>query len=220
MRKKIRIIIADRFEVFREGLRKLLCDEAAFECVGTTSTHERLLELVSELIPDIVLLDITMTDDSPDKLVGQIKAINPDTKVIILTHSENDLHIVSCLRSGVGGYLLKDISQRQLINAIIMVNSGEQVLCPIASKSVSRLLRYGIDNSVEEICPLTDRELQVVTLAATGLTNRQIADRLHVAEPTIASHFINIYRKMAVASRTEAVASCLQHRWLTFSRGS
>jgi NarL family two-component system response regulator LiaR len=220
VRKKIRIIIADGFELFREGLRKLLGDEASFECVGIASTNEKLLELVSELIPDIVLLDITMTDDSPDKLVSRVKAINPDTKVIILTHSENDVHIASCLRLGVGGYLLKDITQRQLINAIIMVDSGEQVLCPIASRSVSRLLRDGIDSSVEEVCPLTDRELQVVKLAATGLTNRQIADKLHVAEPTIASHFINIYRKMAVASRTEAVASCLQHRWLIFRRES
>ena len=218
MSKKIRIIVADGFELFREGLQRLLSDEASFECVGTTNTSKRLLELVSELAPDTVLLDIAMTDGLPHEVVSQIKSINPDTKVIILTHSENDFHVVSCLKMGVDGYLLKDIAQRQLINAITVVNSGEQVLCPIASHSVSRLLQGDIDNSVVGVCPLTGRELEVVKLAATGLTNRQIAEKLYLAEPTIASHFVNIYRKMQVASRAEAVASCLQHKWLTLSR--
>jgi len=218
MRKKTRIIIADGFELFREGLRKLLSDEESFECVGATNTSKKLLELVSGLLPEVVLLDITITDGLPHDLVGQVKSISPQVKVIILTHSENDVHVVSCLKSGVEGYLLKDITQRQLINAITMVVCGEQVLCPVASKSISRLLQDSTDNSANEVCPLTDRELQVVKLGATGLTNKQIAEKLTIAEPTIASHFVNIYRKMGVASRTEAVTSCLQHKWLTFSR--
>lgn len=209
---KIRILIADPHELFREGLRRILNEQKDLVCIAASSNYEETANLTSELTPDIVLLDSCISDDFIS-LIGDIKSASENTHVIILTHSECDTEIRDCFRKGIDGYLIKDVSQEQLLNTVRTVHAGEQVLCPVATLSISRLLKGDIKDT--KSCPLGTRELDVLTLAGKGMTNKQISVDLNITESTVASHLINIFRKLDVRSRTEAVIHCIQDGWLT-----
>jgi len=218
MDNKIRVVVADKYELFREGLRLLIKKAKDFDCIGVATDINEASKLVQELAPDITLLDTYLLGKESVEANQYIGALRDFTKIMILTHSESDTDILHCLQAGVKGYLLKDIGQEQLMTAMRAVYAGEQVLCPVVVTKISAILQKEQVQQVQREhsvpCPLKKRELEVVGLAAEGTTNKVIASKLHITEHTVASHLVNVFRKLGVGSRTEAVLRCVEHRWL------
>lgn len=214
---KIRIIIADDHAVVREGTRELLQKEVDLEVVGGAGNGEEAVSLVRELKPDVAILDIAMPKLNGIEATKQIKAILPSTAVLILTAYEDDQYVFALLEAGAAGYLLKDVPSQKLIEAVRAVHDGESVLHPvIARKALDRFVRTSDKNRELQDQPLTDRETEVLRLAARGQSNRQIADKLSLSMRTVQAHLRNVFNKLNVGSRTEAVISALKSGLLNF----
>jgi DNA-binding NarL/FixJ family response regulator len=210
----ISIIIADPHELFREGLLRIMSEYEDLNCVAVASECQETIRLVSELTPDILLMDICMFGKCFDELVARANPSGAGTRIVVLTHSLTKKEITECFQAGVSGYLVKTIGREQLVNALRTVYNGEQVISPVVTRSIRDRLVGSNSENVDTLCPLKERELEVVGLGALGLTNKEIASELDIAEQTVASHFINIFGKLKVHSRTEAATRCLQHNWI------
>lgn len=204
---KIRVLIADDHKVVREGTRELLQKEHDLEVVGEAGDGAEAVELVKQLEPDVVIMDIAMPGLNGIEATKQIKELYPRIAVLILTAYEYDQYVFALLEAGAAGYLLKDVSVENLIEAIRAVYAGESVLHPaITRKVINRFSRFdekaGTRNGLEQI---TEREIEVLGLAARGMSNRDIAAELSISVRTVQTHLSNIFNKMGVGSRTEAV---------------
>ncbi len=215
---KIRVILADDHVLFREGTRSLIEQEGDIEVVGEAGEGNEAVELVSRLRPDVALLDIAMPGVNGIVATQLIKARHPGIPVLILTAYDNDQYIVALLQAGAAGYLLKNVSGRELINAIRAVHTGESVLHPsIARKIFNRFSSQSQnirDGSVPPQ-PLSEREMEIVRLAAQGMTNKEIAGKLFISRRTVQAHLASIFRKLDVGSRTEAILQALKKGWIT-----
>lgn len=214
--KRIRVILADDHVLVREGTRELLEREEDMEVVGEADNGEQAVELATRLEPDVALMDIAMPKLNGIEATKRIKAICPATAVLMLTAYDDDQYVFALLEAGAAGYLLKDVRARDLVAAIRAVNAGESVLHPtIARKVVDRFARGSAESSEESaLNRLTEREMDVLRLAAKGMGNREIADQLVLSVRTVQGHLQNIFDKMRVGSRTEAVVRALQSGWL------
>ncbi len=214
---KIRVVLADDHVVLREGTRELLEHEEDLQVVGEADDGEQAVNLVTELQPDVALMDIAMPKLNGIEATKQIKAICPATAVLILTAHDNDQYVFAILEAGAAGYLLKDVRARDLIEAIRAVNAGESVLHPvIARKVVNRFARpLGEPSEESALDRLTEREMEVLRLAAEGMSNNEIAQELVLSIRTVQGHLSNIFSKLQVGSRTEAVLYALREGWLT-----
>jgi NarL family two-component system response regulator LiaR len=212
----IKVIIADDHVLFREGTRNLIEQEKDIEVVGEASDGEEAIRLVDKLHPQVVLMDIAMPKANGIEATRQIKARQPSTAVLILTAYDNDQYILALLEAGAAGYLLKNVSGKDLVNAIRAVHAGEAVLHPtIAQKVFSRFGAAGSEPSEPaQLAELSERETEILRLAAKGLSNQDIAGRLFLSRRTVQAHLGNIFRKMDVGSRTEAVLQALRKGWL------
>ena len=213
---KITVIIADDHELFREGTRNLISQEDDIEVIGEVGDGKEAVILVKELHPNIVLMDIAMPVINGIEATRQIKATQSSTAVLILTAYDNDQYIVALLEAGAAGYLLKNVSGKELVNAIRSVYAGESVLHPAIAQKVFSYFSptsHEQDNIGTEI-QVSGREMEILRLAAKGLSNQDIADRLFLSRRTIQAHLGNIFRKMDVGSRTEAVLQAIKRGWL------
>lgn len=212
---KIKVIIADDHALFREGTRSLIEREKDMDVVGEASDGEEAIKLVSELYPHVVLMDIAMPRVNGIEATRQIKARHPSVAVLILTAYDNDQYILALLEAGAAGYLLKNVSGNNLVNAIRAVHAGEAVLHPIIAQKV--FSRFGAGRQPGEpaqLAEISEREMEILRLAASGLSNQDIADKLFLSRRTVQAHLGNIFRKMDVGSRTEAVLQALRKGWL------
>jgi DNA-binding NarL/FixJ family response regulator len=214
---RISVILADDHALVREGTRSLLEAEPDIEVVGEASDGEEAVELVGKLRPQVVLMDIAMPRINGIEATKQIKAKHPATAVLILTAYDNDQYIVALLDAGAAGYLLKNVKGRDLVNAVRAVCAGESVLDPVVAKKVfARLASPGKPSAAHaQAQELSEREMEVLRLAARGMSNREIADKLHLSRRTVQAHLANIFLKMDVGSRTEAVLEALRRGWFT-----
>ncbi|MFC1920478.1 response regulator [Chloroflexota bacterium] len=214
--KKITVIIADDHALFREGTRNLIDQEKDIEVIGEVGNGQEAIELVTTLRPNIVLMDIAMPVVNGIEATRQIKASQPATAVLILTAYDNDQYIVALLEAGAAGYLLKNVSGNELVNAIRAVHAGEAVLHPAIAKKVFN--HFGNTNrepdELSKETEVSEREMEILMLAAKGLSNQDIADKLFLSRRTIQAHLGNIFRKMDVGSRTEAVLQAIRRGWL------
>jgi NarL family two-component system response regulator LiaR len=213
----IKVLIADDHEVVRQGTRKLLEEEPDLEVVGEAADGEEAIKLTGKFRPDVVLMDVSMPKVDGIEATKQIKALYPSTNILILSAYDDDQFIFSLLEAGAAGYLLKSVRGRELVDAIRAVYGGESVLHPSVARKV--LNRFG--RSTEKVLEkkgtdvLSDREMEVLKLVTKGLSNKEIADQLYLSIRTVQGHLGNIFNKLMVSSRTEAVVRALKEGWVT-----
>lgn len=215
--EKITVLLAEDHKVVRQGIRQFLDRERDIKVVGEASDGEEAVRLTGELKPDIVILDISMPKLNGIEAAKQIKQLDPRTIMLILTAYDYEEYIFPILEAGAAGYLLKDMSGHELVDAIRTVYRGETVLHPaVARKLVERFRKKSVnEESEKELEALTDREIEVLKMAATGMSNKEIASELFLSVHTIESHLTSIFNKLGVGSRIEAVMEGLRHDWFT-----
>jgi two-component system, NarL family, response regulator LiaR len=216
--EKIRIVVADDHSVVREGTRTLLERQEDMEVVGEAADGEEALKVIEEKKPDVAILDISMPKLSGIEVTRQIKPRFPSLAILVLTAYDNDEYIFALLEAGAAGYLLKDVPGNEIVEAVRSVHSGESVLHPSIARKVIQRAITGTAKAIEEKSELdlSDREKEVLKLAARGLNNKDIADSLCISIRTVQGHINSIFRKLGVGSRTEAVFQSVKRGWLSF----
>ncbi len=214
---KIKILLADDHVLVREGTRELLEREQDFQVVAEAGDGEEAVRLAESQRPDVAIIDIAMPKLSGIEATKQIKALCPATAVLILTAYDDDQYIFALLEAGAAGYLLKNVRRRDLIDAVRAVNAGESVLHPVIARKVLDRFSHPPDKPAKEsvLDQLTERELEVLKLAAKGMSNQDIARHLSLSKRTVQAHLSTVFGKMRVGSRTEAVVLALQKGWIT-----
>ena len=203
--------------IVREGTRELVQREPDMEVVAEADDGAEAVQLAGKFQPDVVIMDIALPKLNGIEATKQIKALYPATAVLILTAYDNDQYIFALLEAGAAGYLLKTVRGHELIDAIRAVSVGESVLHPkIARKVLSRFMPLATKPSEERVTELlSERELEVLKLAAKGMSNKDIAEQLFLSVRTVQSHLGNIFTKLDVGSRTEAILCGLRRGWFT-----
>jgi NarL family two-component system response regulator LiaR len=217
MKTKTRILIADDHPLLREALCQVFSSQEDMEIVGQANNGEEAINLTSQLKPDILIMDIMMPKSDGLEASRQIKKIAPDTAILILTAYDEDNYVLGLLEAGATGYLMKSARGQDLVEAVRAIRAGESVLHP---KIIEKLLKQamakpadGLDHKIKDI--LSDREMEMLRLLATGMSNKEIADRLCLSLRTVKAHMSNIFTKMNVASRSEALVEALRKGLLT-----
>jgi NarL family two-component system response regulator LiaR len=209
MSEAIRILIADDHAIVREGLRSLIDTEPGMELSGEAADGIEAVLKARSLQPDVILLDLVMPRQDGIAAIGEIKRENPRARILVLTSFAEDEKVFPAIKAGALGYLLKDASPHELLQAIRDVHRGESSLHPtIARKLIGELNRASDLPPTDE--PLTAREVEVLSLVAQGLTNQEIADQLVVSERTVRTHVTNILGKLHLANRTQAALYALR----------
>ncbi len=217
--EKIRILLADDHDLVREGTRQLLERESDLEVVGEAGDGEEAVRLTQLLQPHVVIMDVAMPKLNGIEATQRIKSQLPQTAVLVLTAYDDEPYAVALLRAGAAGYLLKNVRGKEGVEAIRSVHRGEAVLSPSIIRKVLGHLMAQAEPPVSEhaepdLALLTQREMDVLGLAARGKSNADIGQELFISARTVQTHMSNIFSKLGVASRTEAVIYALKRGWV------
>lgn len=200
----IRVAIVDDQPLFTDGLGRIVGAQEGMEVVGVAHDGESGVKMCAELLPDVILMDINMPVMDGVTATGKIRALLPDAKILILTVHADDVHVFQGIKAGATGYLLKDCTPEDLSRAIKTVHTGDTIMAPEIARKM--LLAFEeADPEQPEAPSLTRRELDIVTAFARGRGNKQIARDLSISEKTVRNHVSNIYKKLHVYDRTQAV---------------
>jgi len=210
---KIKVLLADDHDLFREGLRRMLGLGKEIDIAGEATNGSEAVKKARELLPDVVLMDIGMPQTDGIEATRQIKNDCPSVEVIVLSMYEDDEHLFRAIKAGAAGYILKNSPLDEVVRVVKAAYRGESLLNPALARRI--LDEFATEKSPEEnadglYCDLTKRELEILILLASAKTNRQIGKTLLVTEKTVKNHISNIYRKLQVNSRTQAVLKAIK----------
>ncbi len=213
----IRVILAEDHALVREGTRRILESTNDIAVVAEAADGEEAVAAVSAHQPDVAIIDIGMPGINGIEATRRIKANQPQVSVLILTMHDDDQFIFAVIEAGAAGYLLKDVQGSELIRAVRALHAGDSVLHPTVLQKVLARLASGKEGQIrtDPAEPLTDREHEILRLAASGLANKAIGARLNVSVRTVEAHLSHVFRKLDVGSRTEAVLQGLRRGWFT-----
>ncbi len=210
--KPIRVVLADDHEVVRAGIRRFLESAGDIEVVAEANDGAAAIEAIHTHAPDVAVLDIRMPQVSGIEVIRRIRGENLDTGLLVLSAFDDDPYVMAVLQAGANGYVLKNASAEDIVRAVRAVHHGKSALDPeIARKVMDHVSGRSPSIPADK---LTDRELEVLALAAKGWTNKEIAYRLKISDRTVQGHLANIFSKLQAASRTEAVMRALSLGYL------
>ena len=204
----IRLLIADDHPVVRSGLRAILASQPDFELLAEADNGFSAVESAAKFQPDVILMDLQMPAMDGVSAIAKIHAANPSIYILALTTYDTDVDILRALDAGATGYLLKDAPPDELFRAIRSAARGEVTLAPSIAAKLTRRLTHPLERS------LSGREIDVLSLAARGDSNKEIAIKLHITEATVKSHFVHIFNKLNVTDRTAAVTMALEKKMI------
>ncbi|HVM62005.1 MAG TPA: response regulator transcription factor [Verrucomicrobiae bacterium] len=206
--KPTRILLAEDQTLMRQGLKTILELESGFRVVGEAHDGPSAVKLALQLRPDIILMDVQMPGQTGVEATAAICRAWPEAKIIILTTFDRDDYVFAGVRAGAVGYLLKDVAAQKLVETIRAVQAGEVFIQPEIASRALRATLHPADGLIE---PLSDREREVLTMLAQGVANKEIADKLHIAEGTVKNHVSNILAKLQAQNRTQAADIARKH---------
>ena len=209
--RKTTVLLADDHTLFREGLSRLLTSYGGLEVVGTTTNDEGAVALAREKTPDVVIMQVQVPFSEAKEALDKMREVEPTPKVIIVTMFEDPRMMREFLKLGASGYVLKSSSTTQLVGAIRAAAFAPETGSVVVG--MPRTLLEESEAGTDGV--LSVRELEILLLAARGLSNRRIADRVYLAEGTVKNHLSNTYNKMGVGSRGEAARKALAEDWIT-----
>lgn len=211
MTQTIRILIADDHAIVREGLRALISGKPDMELVGEAADGDQAIAQARSLWPDMILMDLRMPRTDGLAAIRQIRQENPQARIVVLSSFGEEDQVLAAIHAGALGYLLKESSPQELIEAVRCVNRGESSLHPAVARKL--ILRFGpTQKVVPEVEVLTERELAVLKLVARGLPNAAIAEKLSVNEGTVRVYVTNILGKLHLENRTQAALYALREK--------
>lgn len=208
--ERIRVIIADDHQMFREGVREMLSTARDIEVIGEAANGREAVDLAKKVRPDVVLLDVEMPVMSAEEAMARMLKISPMPRVVIVTMHEEPRLVRWFLGNGASAYLVKSASLEELVSAV-----RAAARTPCAENTVVVVPRVVLDNLDERAEGLSGRQMDILLLAARGLSNRQISASLHIAEATVKRHLANIYNKIEVGSRSEATQKAISEGWIS-----
>ncbi len=218
VKDKIRTILADDHHMVRAGIRQLLEGAGDISVVGEAGDGEEAQVLIEKQKPDVAVLDIQMPKASGIDVTRWVRTHMPDVGVLVLTAYDDDPYVMAVLQAGANGYVLKTAKPEELIQAVRDVNEGKSALDPaITRKLMASLFKRPQDGAIE---PLTDREHDVLRLAAKGYTNKAIGMQLAISDRTVQGHLAHIFAKLQATSRTEAVMRAVSLGWIPQDTGN
>ncbi|MER7439450.1 response regulator transcription factor [Micromonospora avicenniae] len=205
----VRLLIVDDHPVVRDGLRGMFTGDPGFEVVGEARDGAEALALAASLVPDVVLMDLRMPGMDGVTAIGRLARSGSTAKVLVLTTYDTDADVLPAIEAGATGYLLKDAPREELVRAVRAAARGESVLSPAVAGRLMGRLRAPAEE------PLSQRELEVLTLVARGTSNREAAAQLFISEATVKTHLLHVYAKLGVNDRAAAVAAAYDRGLLT-----
>jgi DNA-binding NarL/FixJ family response regulator len=200
----VRVLIADDQTLFRVGLARLLEEDERVNIVGQAGDGAEAVKLAGSLKPDVVLMDLKMPNLDGIEATRQIVAAHPSVKVLLLTTFEADNHVIQALKAGASGYILKDSKPDSIVSSLLAVMAGERVMASAVANRVLEMLT-GTTTPKEFYDGLTGREIEILKLLAGGMANKQIAYKLKISEKTVRNHVSNMYEKLNIYDRSQAV---------------
>lgn len=213
----VRVVIAEDHAVVREGTRQIVASDPRIEVVGEAGDGQVALDLVEELKPDVIILDLHLPEVTGIEVARRLQAAGSATRILVLSAYDDDDYVFAAMDAGASGYLLKTAHGGEVIDAIHAISRGDVVLQDvIASKLIKGRTAERHEHPYE--IGLTDRELEILRLAATGLRNKEIADRLFLSQRTVEGHLSHSFNKLGVMSRTEAIVHAAARGWLVMPR--
>jgi DNA-binding NarL/FixJ family response regulator len=214
---KIRIVLADDHHIVRAGIRQLLESEKDIQVLAEAGDGEEAKSLIQQHKPDVAVLDIQMPKASGIEVTRWLRSHLPEVGVLILTAYDDDPYVMAVLQAGANGYVLKTAKTIDLIQAVRDVYDGKSALdASITKKLMTNIFRRPEKNAAE---PLTDRELEVLRLAAKGFTNKAIGLQLNISDRTVQGHLAHVFAKLQATSRTEAVMRAVSLGWISQTTG-
>jgi DNA-binding NarL/FixJ family response regulator len=206
----ISILLVDDHAILRDGLKNILSFEDDIKVIGEAISGEEALRLTEELSPDVIIMDINLPGMNGVETTAVIKEKNPDARILVLTMYTHDEYLMSALKAGADGYLLKDAPSEHVVDAINAVYRGESMITPSMTKKLVNIHLQQTQVKKDE-SNLTDREQEVLIGLVEGLSNKEIAEKLFISDKTVKIHVSKIFKKLEVKSRSQAVIYAVQN---------
>ena len=214
----VKVLLVDDHDLLRRGIKTMLETEGV-EVVGEAADGTKVLEMVEELLPDVVLIDVIMPNKDGIEATREIKDSFPNVGVVVLSGHDDQQFVFDALKAGASGYLLKTAELDEVVNTVRSVAAGEGRLDPaLASKVLTEFQSYQKAEVSDVYQPLTPREREILQLMSEGLPNKTIANRLSISERTVTTHVANIYSKLHVNNRVSAIQEAMRRRILSFNQ--